>query len=95
MEDPVVPLEKNLYGYLLAGLSWERQVEKSLVEDGWEKFFNWEYLFVNRGRGLSLSVYVDDIKLTGKTEKHRTGLGKFSWKTLIWENQHHFLTKKF
>ena len=25
MEDPVVPLEMNLYGHLLAGLLWERQ----------------------------------------------------------------------
>ena len=28
MEDPVVPLERNLYGHPLAGLSWERQLEK-------------------------------------------------------------------
>ena len=24
MEDPVVPLERNLYDHLVAGLSWER-----------------------------------------------------------------------
>ena len=30
MEDPVVPLERNLYGHPLAGLLWERQFEKSL-----------------------------------------------------------------
>ena len=29
MEDPVVPLERNLYGHPLAGLEWERQVEKN------------------------------------------------------------------
>ena len=28
MEDPVVPLERNLYGLPLARLSWERQFEK-------------------------------------------------------------------
>ena len=28
MEDPVVPLERNLYGHPLAGLSWKRQFEK-------------------------------------------------------------------
>ena len=38
MEDPVVPLERNLYGHPLAGLSWERQLEKILLEHGWEKF---------------------------------------------------------
>ena len=30
MEDPVVPLERNLYGHPLAGLLWERQFEKVL-----------------------------------------------------------------
>ena len=29
MEDPAVPLERNLYGHLLEGLLWERQFEKS------------------------------------------------------------------
>ena len=28
MEDPVVPLERNLYGHFLAGPLWERQFEK-------------------------------------------------------------------
>ena len=30
IEDPVVPLERNLYGHPLAGLLWERQFEKSI-----------------------------------------------------------------
>ena len=32
MEDPVVPLERNLYGHPLAGLLRERQFEKGLLE---------------------------------------------------------------
>ena len=32
MEDPVVPLERNLYGHPLAGLLWERQFEKVPIE---------------------------------------------------------------
>ena len=32
MEDPVVPLERNLYGHPLAGLLWERQFEKILLK---------------------------------------------------------------
>ena len=32
MEDPVVPHERNLYGHPLAGLLWERQFEKNLIE---------------------------------------------------------------
>ena len=36
MEDPVVLLERKLYGHLLAELSRERQVEKVLLEHGWD-----------------------------------------------------------
>ena len=68
MEDPGVPLERNLYGHPLAGLFRERQFEKILLKHGWEKIPNWECLFVHRERGLFLSVYVDDIKLSGKKQ---------------------------
>ena len=66
MEDPVVPLERNLYGHPLAGLLWERQFEKIPLKYGWEKVSNWECLFVHREKGLFSSVNVDDIKLAGK-----------------------------
>ena len=68
MEDPVVPLERNLYGHPLAGLLWERQFEKILLKHGWEKIPNWECLFVHREKRLFLSVYVDDKKLAGKKQ---------------------------
>ena len=68
MEDPVVPLERNLYGHPWAGLLWERQFEKILLKYGWEKIPNWECLFVHREKRLFLSVYVDDIKLAGKKQ---------------------------
>ena len=68
MEDPVVPLERNLYGHPLAGLLWERQFEKVLLKYGWEEIPNGECLFVHREKGLYLSVYVDDMKLSGKKQ---------------------------
>ena len=67
-EDPVVPLERNLYGHPLAGLSWEMQFEKVLLQHGWEKVSNCECFFVHRERKLFLSVYVDDIKLAGNKQ---------------------------
>ena len=67
MEDPVVPLGRNLYGHLLTTIMG-KAIWKVLLEHGWETILNWECLFVNRARGLFLSVYVDDIKLAGKTE---------------------------
>ena len=78
VEDPVVPLERNLYGHPFAGLLWERQFEKILLQHGWEKVSNWECLFVHRQKGLFLSVYVDDIKLAGKTENVEP-----TWKILM------------
>ena len=68
MEDPVVPLERSLYGHSFAGLLWERQFEKILLKYGCEKVPNWECLFVHREKGLFLSVCVDDIKLAGKKQ---------------------------
>ena len=53
---------------MVAGLLWERQFEKILLKHGWEKVLNCECLFVNRASGLFLSVYVDDIRMAGKTE---------------------------
>ena len=53
VEDPVVPLERNLYGHPLAGLLWQRQFQKILLKYGWEKVSNLECLFVHREKGYS------------------------------------------
>ena len=70
MEDPVVLLERNLYGHPLARLLWERQFEKILLKHVWEKIPNCECLFVHHGKGLFLSVNVDDIKIGWKETKY-------------------------
>ena len=69
LEDPVVLLERNLYGHPLAGLLWERQFEKILLKNGWEKISNWECLSVHREKGFFLSVNVDDMKIGWKETK--------------------------
>ena len=66
MEDPVVPLERNLCGHPSARLLWERQFGEVLLELGWEKVPNWECVFVQRKQPLFSSVYVDDIKINWK-----------------------------
>ena len=66
VEDPVVPLERNLYGHPLSGLLWERQFEEDLLVLGWER----EYRIGNAcsfigNRDLFLSEHVDGIKMGG------------------------------
>ena len=50
----------------LAGVLCERQFEKVLIENGWEKSPTWECLFVHHQMGVLLSVYVGDMKMTRK-----------------------------
>ena len=68
IEDPVVPLERNVYGHLLTGLLWEWQFEKIQLKYAWEMVSTCEWLFVHRQKGLFLSVHVDDKKMAGKTQ---------------------------
>ena len=68
MEDPVVLLELNLIGHLLAGLLWERQFEKILLQYVWEKVSNWDACSYTVKKGLFLSVYVDEIKMARKKQ---------------------------
>ena len=83
MEDPVVPLERNLCGHPLAGLFWERQFEKIFLKCMVERRISklGMSLFVHREKGLFLSIYVDDVKLAGKKQNFDP----------MWEgeNQHH------
>ena len=51
--------EKLIQRHTLAGLLWERQFEKVLLELRWEKVPNWECLFVHRKQQLFWSVFVD------------------------------------
>ena len=54
MEDPVIPLKRNMYGHPLAGPYWGRQFEKVLFENTVvEKVPSWECMFVNREKNYS------------------------------------------
>ena len=64
---------------ILWQLLWERQFEKVELEHGCEKVPNLDF-FVNRERGLFLSVYVDDFKVAGKKQNIDP-----MWKVLVKE----------
>ena len=69
MEDPVVPLERNLYGHPLAGLLWERQFEKVLLKHGWEKIPNLNVsLFIVKKDYSYLCMWM--TKLAGKKQNN-------------------------
>ena len=89
MEDPVVPLERNLYGHPLAGLLLERQFRENPIETwvGENSKLGMVSLHIV-ANGLFLSVYVDDIKLAGKKQKLDPHVETYSTKKSIWENQH-------
>ena len=83
MEDPVVPLERNLYGHPLAGLLWERQFENTVVR---------RFLIGN----VSLYIIKKDYSYLcmwmtkNWLERNKTLIrcGNYSTKKSIWENQH-------
>ena len=60
--------KESLRSSFITGLFWEGQLENILLKNVWEKVPNWECLFVDREKGLFLSVYVDEIKRAGKTQ---------------------------
>ena len=72
MEDPVVPLERS--GRTIV----EKAIRESYIGTWLGKVFNWECFFVNRTTGQFLSVYVDDIKMAGKTENMKS-----TWKIIM------------
>ena len=66
VEDPVVPLERNLYGHPLAGLLRERRFEKILLKHGWEKVSKLGMLIRTPSKRVILICVCGCIKLAGK-----------------------------
>ena len=90
VEDPVVPLERNLYGHPLAGLLWERQFEKILLKYGWEKFqIGNVYLSTEQEDYFYQCMWT--ISNWQARNKILIRCGMYSIKKLIWENRHHSL----
>ena len=87
MEDPVVPLERNLYGHLLAFLLLKRQFEKLLWSTVGRRF-----PIVNAYSKTVKKVYSHLCVWMTSNWMERTLIrcGKYSKKS-IWENEHLFL----
>ena len=71
---------------------WERQFEKVLFEHGWEKFQTGNVYLSTEPEDSSYQCMWTISNWQARRRTHNRLGGKFSWKTLTWENQHHFLT---
>ena len=78
IEDPVVLVERNLYGHPLAGTIVRTTLLGCSVGTWMGKIQNWECVFGHRKQGLCFSVYADDIKMAGKKQN----MGP-TWKKLM------------
>ena len=94
MEDPVVLLERSLYGHPLVGPVGERQFEKVQSELGSGKVPNWECVFVNRAkRTYTYPEYVDDYKTGWEDIKTQNPMSNDpDESTAKWASHHLFLT---
>ena len=78
VKQPVAPLVKSLYGHPLASASWQNHLTKILSSqlNGYE-LEQQPSCFYFPSLGLALSVYVDDLTLSGPQKNH-----KIFWDTL-------------
>ena len=61
IDDPVVPLQRNLYGHPVAGILGKGRFQEVLFENGWEKLPTWECLHVHKKHGPFLHVCVENV----------------------------------
>ena len=94
--DPVVSFERNLFGHPIAGLLWEGQFEKSLVELGLGKGDKWGMPICSQ---KTKSYSCRSVWTTAKWLEESRNVAPYveeigfskKKKTSILKNQHHFL----
>lgn len=62
---PVVRLLRALYGHPDAGTAWEQHCNKAVKSIGFEPVASWPSCYFHKEWERLLSVYVDDIKMSG------------------------------
>jgi hypothetical protein len=72
--DPVMPMERALYGHPDSVTFWEEFCNKSTRKVGFKDLGpDWPSVFFHPALKLLLSIYVDDFKLAGPTENLAKG----------------------
>ena len=70
MIKPMCRLRKALYGHPESGGHWEKHLEAAIKGMGGEPVENHPSSYWFEGSKLLLTVYVDDLLLSGPTENH-------------------------
>jgi hypothetical protein len=74
LDDPVVIMERALYGHPDSVTWWEHTCNKDVKEVGFKNMGpDWPSVFFHDGLRLMLPIYVDDFKLAGRTENLSRG----------------------
>ena len=69
MRNPVVKLEKALYGHKHSGVFWQRFCTEQVTAAGFEPLGeSWPCAYFHPTTKMLLIVYVDDMKLAGPAE---------------------------
>ena len=69
MKCPVAKLEKALYGHKNSGAYWQQYCDEKCCNAGFTPISeNWPCVYWSEELELLLIVYVDDMKLSGKTK---------------------------
>jgi hypothetical protein len=83
MYRPVCRLIKALYGHPEAGGHWERHLEKIVCEMGGTRIPSHPSLFFFKDKQLLLTIYVDDLLLSGPEAEHQPFWATLSKKVSI------------
>ena len=74
IRDPVVPMQKALYGHPDAGGYWEKHCEAHLRICGFVPVLNWPSMFWNEELTCLLMLCVDDFKMSGPPMGAKDGM---------------------
>ena len=70
-KDPVVPLERALYGHPAAGDMWHSKISSVLKAIGFQEVESWPSVYIKRGetpsKNQAITLYVDDLVMLGGT----------------------------
>lgn len=70
---PVVRLLRALYGHPDAGSIWEHYCHKQCLSVGFEPVDNWPSCYFHKALKIMLTIYVDDLKVSGPRQNLREG----------------------